>query len=390
MKKKLQDFLSNIKWDNAAIGGGAGILGGLLFNRFILGNKTWRSRAIASAIGAALGGGGSILYDQLNNGVLRGNSSGGKRDNNSKDLTEDRKTELENYKNTTALARDLTGSPTLNVVARSAVGGATGAAAGRLLDAGQQTILGARTKQPIVVPRPGSKTQPEVRVEYGKLGGRGTLNSSDIAKLTHREKEILLSQVNSGKYDVALTADQRINPALFGGIQRPSDVMKARKLAVMDARRSMSTLPDIETLESRVASSQKDLYDAQAYGKKLARVIKRAKNGRADTLKTVAQAEHKRRAALAKDLTRTMEDLREARKARAAVRRSTLDVLSRIKKPLANPWSTRNGVQHMLRRPWAGLLSTIGLVLGARDAVNAMEYRRELLDDMSKYDSKWK
>lgn len=205
---------SYVNWGDVAIGSGTTALGALLFNRFILGNKSWKSHAIASAIGATLGGGGTALYEYLD-GVI--DSKKDKKTKRLETLMKDKnfREKVEAHANKPGWVRDL--GPYVNL-ANAPVYGAAGHLAGSQADRIVASALGRRPASIQVLTGNGSQ---DIKVSYSKLGGGpGVLDSSDIAKLDDVGKANLVDLVDKNKmYDIKLTKQQLDNAALLGNVQ---------------------------------------------------------------------------------------------------------------------------------------------------------------------------
>jgi hypothetical protein len=406
MRKVSRDFWSNIDWGKTAIGGGAGALSALLFNRFILGNKTWKSHAIASGIGALLGGGGTALYNHLDRLEKQKSIS----TSTSKKLSPERIAEIKKYEETPTVTKAITTTPEGTAGTRIPGFAAAGHVIGVQADRAQQKLMGARltpkdgNSGERVIMSMGADGKPvPVRVHFGKIGYRGSINSEDVAKLPFNERVKLFEKIQSGELDVSLSPEQRTNPLLFGEIKRPGAAIRARRNIIESMNNRLEALPNIEDAAWRVENAQESLHNAQAYNKKLSHVFQRAEKkalaaigtnnidrfivlaDRRYKLKQRLLLERKKRANLAKELEKERASLDSLLTERSSIKRTALEALRASKRPVRQAFSAKTGIKHMLRRPWAKALSVLGALYGGYDAVNAMEEHRKLREDRLNY-----
>lgn len=238
-------------WKRAAIGGGTGLLGGLLFNRFILGNRTWKSHAIASAIGAALGGGGVTLYDYLDY-----------KDRGKKKLTSEREKEVKKFiaeeENPTAgdkIEKVYATSPVVNVT----TGAAGGAAAGHFVG---DKLANKKYRPADVVIQLDNGERKSIPIQYGgkaqrTLGMGGIIDNKELAELSISERKRLVQKISKNNLDVRFTPYQKNDPLLMGGIRPTTRKEEKQILGILrEARARRAALPDVKAAEKELRAAR--------------------------------------------------------------------------------------------------------------------------------------
>lgn len=241
-------------WKRAAIGGGTGLLGGLLFNRFILGNRTWKSHAIASAIGAALGGGGVTLYDYLDY-----------KDRSKKKLTPEREKEVKKFiaeeENPTAgdkVKKVYATNPVVNVT----TGAMGGAGAGHLVD----KMANKKYRPETVAIQLDNGKRKTIPIQYGgkaqrAIGMGGIIDNKELAALSVSERQRLIQEISKNNLDIRFTPYQKNSPLLMGGVRPTTRQEEKQVLEILrEARARRSAMPDIKAAKNEFKTA------ARAYG----------------------------------------------------------------------------------------------------------------------------
>lgn len=263
-------------WKRAAIGGGTGLLGGLLFNRFILGNRTWKSHAIASAIGAALGGGGVTLYDYLDY-----------KDGGKKKLKPEREKEIKKFikeeENPTAgdkVKKVYATNPVVNVT----TGAAGGAAGGHLVD----IVANKKYRPETVVVQLDNGKSKAIPVQYGgkaqrAIGMGGIIDNKELSTLSTSERKRLIQKISENNLDVRFTPYQKNDPLLMGGIRQMTRGEEKQVLGILrEARSRRAALPDVKATKNEFKAA------ARAYGD-ARRKLAQAKAAVASATKNISQ-----------------------------------------------------------------------------------------------------
>lgn len=368
MKEKIKDFWNNIDWGHTAIGGGAGALGGLLFNRFLLGNRTWRSHAIASAIGAALGGGGTALYEHLDRKNKKKLGDSG--------ITPAREEELMEYekrrKNPTP-GDKLVSAVNNSMGGRPVAYGATGGIVGKAIEGAAAKAAGRRSDTVLIPDGNGKITA--VPVQYAKMDKlklfHGSLSNEAISKLSPFERAYLLSEAD--RLGIKVNQEQLTNPGGFGlntplpvssqgGLKQRKDLLEAHKVV-------------LDPISARIKEAKDRITNAKA-------IKKNTKNKRA-------------LGAVIKEISKANKELAEAQEAyRAAESRNRIidNQVSRINNTYSRPTTAlgwfKRGLKSVLRPK--NSLPVIGAGLGAWDTYRVLKEESKLKRDLDLYRNKYK